>query len=201
MASEEQTDVKVPHRTTAFPQRVATWLVHLGNVLSHLSALLAIASLAALLILILVQTAMGKLSGYFPALASAMSVSWEYAGYLMGIAFMLGMAQTLRLGAHIRVSLLFDALKPSHRRMADFVASAAGFVITATLATSLTTMAIRAFATNSMSTASLTPLWIPTGAFALGACLFAFQLFVRMVALLADLPPEEERSYVGAPSE
>jgi TRAP-type C4-dicarboxylate transport system permease small subunit len=200
--SEEQADEKaLPLGIVAILQGVAVALVAIGNVLARLSALLAIVCLIALLLLVLVQTAMGKLSGYFPDMASAMSVSWEYAGYLMGVAFMLGMAQTLRLGGHIRVSLLFDALRPSHRRVADFVASAAAFAITATLAASLTTMAVRAFATNSLSTASLTPLWIPTGAFALGACLFAFQLFIRMVALLAGLPPEEERAYVGAPSE
>ena len=130
-----------------------------------------------------------------------MSVSWEYAGYLMGVAFTLGMAQTLRLGGHIRVSLLFDALRPSQKRVADLIASAAAFAITAVLANSLVAMTGRAFETNSLSTASLTPLWIPTGAFAFGACVFAFQLLVRMVALLAGLPPEEHRTYVGAPSE
>lgn len=201
--SEEQAahELASQTRAAAVLRGVAIALVGLGNMLGRASALLAIACLCALLLLVLIQTVMGLLSAYFPAAASAMSVSWEYAGYLMGVAFMLGMAQTLRQGGHIRVSLLFDALKPSLRRVADFVASAAAFAITATLAVSLTTMAIRALATNSLSTASLTPLWIPNSAFALGACLFAFQLFVRMVALLAGLPPEEEKTYVGAPSE
>ncbi len=182
-------------------KRGAAALASLANGLASLAGILAIGCLCALLLLVLGQTLAGMLSRSFPGLTSMLSVSWEYAGYLMGAAFMLGMAQTLRMGGHIRVSLLFDALSPRSQRVADFVASGIALAMTATLAHALVRMALRSQATGSRSTASLTPLWIPEGIFAVAACLFAFQLFVRMVSLAAGLPAEEQKSYVGAPSE
>lgn len=181
--------------------RFVAGLVGFGDLIASVAGGLAIACLCALLLLVLVQTAMGFLASAFPAAASAMSVSWEYAGYLMGVAFMFGMAQTLRRGGHIRVNVLFDALKPKMRAAVDLVASTASCVMVALLATSLTSMAFRAFSSNSLSTASLTPLWIPEGAFALASWLFALQLLIRVLALLVGLPPEDEQNYIGAPSE
>lgn len=201
MASEEQVAGRPAARASSALPRLGALVVGLGDILANVAAFLATFCLCALLLLVLVQTAIGMLARSFPVAASMMSVSWEYAGYLMGSAFMFGLAQTLRLGGHIRVNLLFNALKPPVQRAADFIASAVSFATMAVLAAALTGMATRAFLTNSLSTASLTPLWIPQGAFALAAWLFTFQLLVRMVALLAGLPPEEEREYVGAPSE
>lgn len=177
---------------------VAKGLERFGQGLSVLAEALAIVCLCALVLLVIAQTIMGTLASYFPLAASAMSVSWEYAGYLMGAAFMFGMAQTLRLGGHIRVNLIFDQLKGNKQRLLDLVATLASVAMMVLLAQSLTSMAVRSLTTNSLSTASLTPLWIPEGAFALASWLFTLQLVIRAVALVAGLPAEQPRDYVGA---
>lgn len=178
--------------------RLAKGLERLGNVLSITAETLAVLSLCSLLLLVIVQTIMGMLASWFPLAASAMSVSWEYAGYLMGAAFMFGMAQTLRLGGHIRVNLIFDRLSGGAQRVLDFVATTASIGMMVILANALTSMTIRSITSNSLSTASLTPLWIPEGVFAIASWLFTFQLIIRAVALVAGQPAEQPREYVGA---
>ena len=86
-------------------------------------------------------------------------------------------------------------------RIRASVATMASIVVMVILAQALTSMGLRSFFSNSLSTASLTPLWIPQGAFALASWLFTVQLGIRAVSLLAGLPPEQAREYVGAPSE
>lgn len=196
---EERADTEMVQSSAL--SRIATVANAIGDRLAGFAAGLAILCLIALLLLVLTQILMGMLSGVFTAAASAMSVSWEYAGYLMGAAFMFGMPHTLRYGGHIRVNVLFDALKESHQRIVDLLASAMSAAIMGVLAHSLSTMALRSLATNSLSTSSLTPLWIPQGALGLAAWLFALQLLIRAVVLLAGQPAEIPRQYVGAPPE
>lgn len=198
MANRDQVAEQPVQGPAATLLYVARGLERLGQGLSVLAEILAIICLCALILLVIAQTIMGMLASYFPLAASAMSVSWEYAGYLMGAAFMFGMAQTLRLGGHIRVNLIFDQLKGNAQRLLDLVATLASVAMMAVLAQSLTSMAVRSLTTNSLSTASLTPLWIPEGAFALASWLFTLQLAIRVVALVAGLPPEQPRNYVGA---
>lgn len=199
--SDERTTTEVNTGGLSALRRFAGAANVIGDKLAMFAAVLAVLCLFALLLLVLGQVIMGMLSGIFPAAASAMSVSWEYAGYLMGAAFMFGMPQTLRLGGHIRVNVLFDALKGRSQVIADILISAVSAVIMGMLAQALTTMAIRAFLTNSLSTASLTPLWIPQGALGLAAWLFTLQLVVRVVALLAGQPAEVPREYIGVSPE
>lgn len=201
MTGEKQVTERSALGPTGGLLRIALPLERLGAKLAQVAELLAIACLCALVLLVIVQTIMGMLSSYFPVAASAMSVSWEYAGYLMGSAFMFGLAQTLRLGGHIRVNLVFDALKPAHQRIMDLVATLCSIAVMVILATALTSMTMRSISSNSLSTASLTPLWIPNGAFAIASWLFTLQLGIRAVALIAGLPPEQPREYIGAPSE
>lgn len=198
MANRDQVAEQPVQGPAATLLNVARGLERLGQGLSVLAEILAIMCLCALILLVIAQTIMGMLASYFPLAASAMSVSWEYAGYLMGAAFMFGMAQTLRLGGHIRVNLIFDQLKGNAQRLLDLVATLASVAMMAVLAQSLTSMAVRSLTSNSLSTASLTPLWIPEGAFALASWLFTLQLAIRVVALIAGLPPEQPRDYVGA---
>ena len=153
----------------------------------------------ALLVLVLGQVVWDAV-GIFPAAASAIGVV-GICRLPMGAAFMFGMPQTLRLGGHIRVNVLFDALKGRSQVIADILISAVSAVIMGMLAQALSAMAIRAFMTNSLSTASLTPLWIPQGALGLAAWLFTLQLAVRVVALCAGRPAEVPREYVGVSPE
>jgi len=198
---EERTDNDVVNVHTSALFRIATVANSIGDRLAGFAAGLAILSLIALLLLVLAQILMGTLSGVFTAAASAMSVSWEYAGYLMGAAFMFGMPHTLRYGGHIRVNVLFDALSEQHQRLVDLVSSVLSASIMGVLALSLSTMAFRSLATNSLSTSSLTPLWIPQGALGLAAWLFTLQLLIRVIVLLAGQAAEIPREYVGAPPE
>lgn len=54
--------------------------------------------IAALTVLVLVDTIMAFLSRYIPALPSGTGIGWEYSAYLMGSAFVLGSGLTLRAG-------------------------------------------------------------------------------------------------------
>lgn len=201
MADEKQAREQSAFGPTAALPRFALSIERFGTKLALLGEILAVISLCALILIVVVQTVMSMLSSYFPAATSAMSVSWEYAGYLMGTAFMFGLSQTLRLGGHIRVNLVFNALKPAHQRIMDLVATICSVTVMVILAQALTVMTIRSITNNSLSTASLTPLWIPQGAFALASWLFAVQLAIRAVSLLAGLPPEQPREYVGTSPE
>lgn len=182
-------------------QRLAKTLVAMAARLSDFAGLLAIICLVALLGLVLAQTLAGMLSRTFPAASGAMSVSWEYAGYLMGAAFMLAMPYTLFQGGHIRVNLIFDNVPYRYKRWLDVLASLIALSIVTLLAQALVVMTYRSIIGNSLSTASLTPMWIPEGAFAFSACLFSLQLLARIIALIAGLPPERPKTFVGAPSE
>ncbi|MCW5720065.1 MAG: TRAP transporter small permease [Devosia sp.] len=201
MTDEKQVTHQSASGPTAVLTRFAIPVERFGEKLALLGEILAVISLCALILIVVVQTIMSMLASYFPAATSAMSVSWEYAGYLMGTAFMFGLSQTLRLGGHIRVNLIFDGLRPAHQRIMDLVATVCSITVMVILAQALTVMTIRSITNNSLSTASLTPLWIPQGAFAFASWLFALQLVIRAVSLMAGRPPEQPREYVGASAE
>ncbi|MFV0491342.1 MAG: TRAP transporter small permease subunit [Pseudorhodobacter sp.] len=186
---------------TGSAARLALWFDHMVTRASGVALWLAVACLAALLAIVLVQVATGLLSTQLPQLSRMMSASWEHAGYLMGAAFVLAMPATLRAGGHIRVTLLRDHLSPRGAHLADMVASLLAVIMLSHLAQALLTRAIQSFQSGSVSTASLTPLWLPEAAFAIAMALFALQALARFFSLLTGQEAEFQRDLVDTPTE
>lgn len=104
----------------------------------------------------------------------------DYAGYAMAACGFLALAYTFKHGEHIRVSLVIERLGPRLRRMAEWLAHAAGTAVAGALAWYAVELAWQSHAFEEISQGiDATPLWIPQLAMAVGA-------IVLLVALLDD---------------
>ncbi len=175
---------------------VASRLDRGATSLSAAAMVLAVACLAGVLALVLLQIAAGLLGGIVPALSRMLSASWEQAGFLMGAGFVLAMPATLRRAGHIRVSLLTDHLPKAGARVADIAASLILSGMAGFLGYAMTLRALKSLDAGSASTASLTPLWMPEAAFAIAFALFALQALARTFLGLAGQPVEAPRETV-----
>lgn len=146
--------------------------------------------------LILAEIAVAMLARIIPSMPSGIGIAWEYSAYLMGGAFMLGAGMTLRAGQQIRVELLLRAWGGRFHALFDTLSSVAGAAITIYLAVAMISLTIRTYGHGEVSQDSLTPLWVPQAGLALGACLLALQMVVRMLANLLRQPAE--RPELGA---
>jgi TRAP-type mannitol/chloroaromatic compound transport system permease small subunit len=150
--------------------------------LSLISAYLAAGCLVLLTLLTLTQVALGalsKVSHFFP---SDISFGWEYSAYLMGTAFMLGGALTLRAGMQIRVEVVLRLFGGRFRDPLEIGSSIIGAAFVSFLAFSLTRFAWDSFQSGQVSGSTFTPLWIPQCALAIGAIIFALQSVMRAIA-------------------
>ena len=160
----------------------------------------AAACLAALTMLIAAEIALRSASNLIPALPGSIPVAWEYSAYLMGNAFMLGAAATLRAGGHIRVGVLLSALGPRGLRAAEVAASAVGLAACLFLAHALGSFAADAFVRGQTSIASATPTWIPKAGLALGAAVLTLQMAARLVRGALGLAPDRTEKPREAPA-
>lgn len=186
---------------TLFPKGLAKGFDLVVTKLSQVALWIGIACLTVLLAIVLLQVIAGISASVFPQLSRLMSASWEHAGLLMGAAFVLAMPATLRAGGHIRVTLLRDFLNEGAARVADIIASLVVTGMLTLLAYAMASRAYDSFQHGSVSTASLTPLWLPEAAFAFAFCLFALQALARLLSLLAGLEAEFQRDLVGSTAE
>ena len=123
----------------------------------------------------------------------SLSFAWEYASYCMATAVFLGAAFTLRTGGHVRVSLLSATVPPVVARAIELLATVFAVGITAFVAYALVMFAWQSGVTGRTSaTIDETPLVIPQGLMAFGACLMSLQMLVRLLRLLVGDPPEDE---------
>lgn len=122
----------------------------------------------------------GQIFPYVPRSAD------EFAGYCMGAAAFLGLADALRSGDHIRVTLLGDRLPAPGRRALDWLALAMGGGLAAWVAWYITRLAWDSFTMDERSSGLIAlPMWIPQAAMAWGAIAFVVaiaELAVRMRA-------------------
>ena len=104
-----------------------------------------------------------------------------YAGYLMAGAGFLALAQTLKRGEHIRVTLLLSHLRGSAQRVLALWALAAASGLAALLVYYSARLVWQSHAFNDISTGNdATPLWLPQLGMAIGTA-------VLLVALLDEL--------------
>lgn len=169
--------------------------------ISLVSAYVAAGCLGGLTLLTLGQVTLGVLSKFSHAFPSDIAVGWEYSAYLMGTAFMLGGALTMRAGMQIRVVILMKSFGGRFERPLEIISSAIGAGFVSFLAVSLSLFAAESFTSGQVSGGSLTPLWIPQSALALGTTVFALQSIMRVIAAVLDKPLVNESFKVASASE
>ncbi|MCF8159099.1 MAG: TRAP transporter small permease [Polaromonas sp.] len=169
--------------------------------LSLISAYLAAGCLGLLTLLTLCQVALGVLSKISDVFPSAIAVGWEYSAYLMGTAFMLGGALTMRAGMQIRVEIVMRMVGSRVQRLMEIVASAIGAGFVSFLALSLALFALDSYRSGQVSGASFTPLWIPQATLALGTTVYALQSIMRFLAAVLRMPLINESFKVASASE
>lgn len=139
---------------------------------------LAALFLIAILVLILLQMLARWTGEVFPGAP-------DYAGYCMAAASFFAFAHALNRGAHIRVSILLNAVGPKVRRLLEIWC----FAIGSALAWYFTWFAIKttfwSWKFNDVSQGQdATPIWIPQMAMVIGAILFAIALTDHLIHIL-----------------
>ena len=143
-----------------------------------ISGALAAACLVAILLLIVVQMVARWTGEVFPGAAS-------YAGYAMAGASFLAFANALNRGAHIRVSVLLNALPDGPKRLLDIWC----FGLAAAIAWYFTYYAYWfvywSWKFNEVSQAQdATALWIPQSVMVVGGAILAIALTDNVVNLI-----------------
>lgn len=108
----------------------------------------------------------------------------EFAGYCMGASAFLGLADALRSGEHIRVTLVSSRLAPRARRAAEWLALAIGLALSAWIAWYMVRMAWVSWSLDDRSSGLIAlPMWIPQGAMAWGAVAFVVAMLEQAVKM------------------
>jgi TRAP-type C4-dicarboxylate transport system permease small subunit len=134
------------------------------------TAALGAACFVAILVLILYQLG-GQFLPYTPRAAD------EFAGYCMGAAAFLALADTLQSGNHVRVRLLIDLLSQGPRRLVAWLSWAASTALAGWVAWYFTRMTWISIELEELSTGLIAfPMWIPQSAMSWGAIVFTIAL-------------------------
>ena len=105
-----------------------------------------------------------------------------YAGYMMAGAGFMALAQTLKKGEHIRVTLLLAALHGRWRRGFEVWALLAASLLAALFAGYSCKLAWQSYTFHDISTGNdATPLWIPQLAMAAGTVVLAIAFVDELV--------------------
>ncbi len=169
--------------------------------ISLVSAYVAAGCLGGLTLLTLGQVALGLLSKVSHVFPSDIAAGWEYSAYLMGTAFMLGGALTLRAGMQIRVQIVMRSFGGRFERPLEILSSIIGAAFMSFLAWSLAMFAADSFSSGQVSGGSLTPLWIPQFTLALGTTVYALQCVMRVITAVLRQPLVNESFKVASASE
>lgn len=116
----------------------------------------------------------------------------EFSGYSLLAVFFAGSGWALREGAHIRVTLVTQALPRRAAWLLDLLASAGALVVTAYAGYALVRYALRSAELNSVSTyLSQTPLAWPQGLLAASFILLGLALVARILRLISGEAPDK----------
>ena len=122
----------------------------------------------------------------------------EFTGYFLVAASFLAMANALRAGSHIRVSLLIRVLPRGPRRLVELWSTAAGTGLSAFFAWYAIDMVLDSYRYNDVSPGIIAiPIWIPQSSMALGLVIFVIALADEFVTLLRGGTPEYEKGDHG----
>lgn len=109
----------------------------------------------------------------------------ELAGFLLGATIFLALADTQRLGEHIRVTVLFERVGPRIAYVLDVLYRVAGTVMLSCLTWYMVQLAYDSWEYNDKSGGMIgIPYWIPQSAMAFGVVLLSVRFVDELVQLL-----------------
>ncbi len=139
--------------------------------------------LLAIAVMVLAQVG-GRLFGVLVPLAD------EFAGFCLAASSFLALAMTFRAGAHVRVSLLLQALPPPARRWTELWALAAATALAGYFAYYLCEMVYESYLFGDVGQNIVpTPLWIPQSAMALGMVALTVALLEALISVVLGVEP------------
>ena len=158
---------------SSLPYRAARALSLLGGALS------------ALLILVVLAITVVSVFNRYVLNQPIMGVD-EGTGFLVVAIVMLGAAEALRRGDHIRIDLVFDPVGPRIRWWLELwsLASVAGFSALLLVTSWHTVQFSRAFGAYSTGYLSI-PMWIPQSTMVVGSILLAFAALAALLDFVA----------------
>jgi TRAP-type C4-dicarboxylate transport system permease small subunit len=128
-----------------------------------------------LLVMVLLSIVSRQLSFNVPGIDA-------YAGYMMAAAGFLALAQTLKKGEHIRVTLLITSLKGRARRSFEVWALFAASALAVLSAFYSCRLVWQSYAFHDISTSNdATPLWLPQLTMAIGTVVLAIAFIDEFV--------------------
>jgi len=157
---------------------VLNWLRRALDALYLASGIAAALCLIAILVLIVIQMVARWTAEIFPGAP-------DYAGYAMAAASFLAFANALNRGAHIRVSLLLNAVNPRIRRLIEIWCFGIGTVTMWYFVWYAQKFVYWSWKFNDISQGQdKTPMWIPQSAMLAGAVIFAIALTDHLLHLV-----------------
>jgi len=143
-----------------------------------LSGVLAALCLIIILLLIVAQMVARWTGAIFPGAAN-------YAGYAMAAASFLAFASALNHGAHIRVSILLNAVSAPIRRVLEIWCFSLASIIAWYFVYHAYTFTFWSWKFNEISQAQdASPLWIPQSVMVIGGTLLAISLTDNLVSVI-----------------
>lgn len=162
------------------PGPVLGGIIKVADRLALIGGYVAMACLLMMAFLMLGQVTVAFLSKFTTAIRGDIPIAWEYGAYLMGTAFLMGSAITLRADRHIRLGVVVQHCGPGTVRLLEIISSLLATAFAAYLALAFGQGAQRSIMLGTTSISSGTPIWIPMTIFALGTALLAIQFAVRL---------------------
>jgi TRAP-type C4-dicarboxylate transport system permease small subunit len=125
-------------------------------------------------------------------------IAFEFSRYMLAMTMFLGSSWALRDGGHIRVTLLFEVLKPKSRRIVDFVATTFALGVSLYLSRAIIVFTATTYERGSRSFyPSETPLAWPQTALAIGIALISLALLARLIRIVINEPTESSKAGAG----
>lgn len=124
------------------------------------------------------------------SLGTSIAISWDYAAYAMGAVFFLAAGDALRLGVHVRVTLLKEALPERAGRILDVIVAVVGFLLLVYVTYCLVDLAYGSYRRGAQSFSVVaTPLVIPQGILVIGSIVFTLQMLARILIVASGREP------------
>lgn len=117
----------------------------------------------------------------------------SFAGVFLAASSFLALAYAFRHGAHIRVSLLLQALPRPARRAADLLSVGTGAAFAGWFTWSMGVLVLESLEYGDVTPGIVPiPLWLPQSAMTLGLALFTLALLDDLAAIVRGRPPAFE---------
>lgn len=121
----------------------------------------------------------------------------EFAGFFLAAATFFALAYTLRHGAHIRVTLVLQALPPRLRHAAEVWCLLAAGLLSGYFTVYMVLLCLESWRYGDMSTGMVAiPIWIPQSTMALGLIALTTALLDELVSVLRGRVPVYEQETV-----